>query len=240
MGSQRENAHVQDTNREVGRDIGSGRPIMEKQKGANPLPPPVDEEELAASDRRWQTFSWHQGQMLDASPAEREDLNAYVASVEQEKMEMYRSAGRKLIMGYNDKCFNISDVRMMQSVLVLPFNCFLWNVKYVNEMTPESLVVLELFHPRPNVLLIGHNEHIAEIPPATAEYIKSLGMNYELMSVASATSTFNILTQDGRDACCALITSEELKVEVPKELLPKEKILAHSRKPLEHMYPGTG
>lgn len=62
---------------------------------------------------------------------------------------------RTQVTGYGDHAFAINDVLVRQSVILLPKQYFLWNVREFSEMNIPSLQVFSLIVPTIEVLLIG-------------------------------------------------------------------------------------
>jgi NADH dehydrogenase [ubiquinone] 1 alpha subcomplex assembly factor 3 len=47
----------------------------------------------------------------------------------------------------------------------------MWKPRTMSEITPESLVFLELIKPSPQVLVLGCGPEVTPIPPAVKEYL---------------------------------------------------------------------
>lgn len=62
---------------------------------------------------------------------------------------------RTQVTGYGDQAFSINNVLVRSSVILLPNQFFLWNVREFSEIDVASLQVFALLVPTIEVLLIG-------------------------------------------------------------------------------------
>ncbi|KAJ9508600.1 hypothetical protein QJQ45_012146 [Haematococcus lacustris] len=73
----------------------------------------------------------------------------------------------------------------------------MWRPRTMAEVTPESLVFLELITPTPEPL-----------PAPVAAYLASRGMKVEVLDSRNATGYFNILNEEGRVVVGALLAAD--------------------------------
>jgi len=85
-----------------------------------------------------------------------------------------------------------------------------WSPKTLCDITPETLAALELLEPAPDLLIIGTGRTIGRVNVETIKYLKSLGVAVDVSDTASATSTFNVLVEEGRCVAAALLPAGTL------------------------------
>mmetsp|Transcript_20078 Transcript_20078/g.33597 ORF Transcript_20078/g.33597 Transcript_20078/m.33597 type:complete len:218 (-) Transcript_20078:136-789(-) len=111
------------------------------------------------------------------------------------------------IIAYGDRSFQIDDKLVRQSVILLPENFLLWNARTVEDITIESLKMLELVYPTLEVLFIGVGERLHRpLDASVTEYFRTKGIVVEATSTMNAASTFNLLNGEGRNVAAALLT----------------------------------
>ncbi|KAJ1999724.1 hypothetical protein GGI04_004449 [Coemansia thaxteri] len=72
-------------------------------------------------------------------------------------------------------------------------------------LDPEALVVLNAVTPRPELLVVGGGAHISPLSSAAREYLTSIGLSVELANTRHASSTFNTLCEEGRNAALLVL-----------------------------------
>jgi NADH dehydrogenase [ubiquinone] 1 alpha subcomplex assembly factor 3 len=72
-----------------------------------------------------------------------------------------------------------------------------WNEKYFE--------IFEVVVPRPEILLLGTGKTIAQPPPSIRQYINQLGIQLDVMDSSNASSTYNLLSEEGRRVAAALL-----------------------------------
>ncbi|KAK4216705.1 hypothetical protein QBC37DRAFT_84648 [Rhypophila decipiens] len=80
------------------------------------------------------------------------------------------------------------------------------NAKGQFELTRESLGILEVIWPRPDLLIIGMGKDIRPLSPETRKMIGELGMRVDVLDTRNAASLFNLLaTERGVDDVAAVL-----------------------------------
>jgi uncharacterized protein len=110
-----------------------------------------------------------------------------------------------LINGFNDKYFNIGSVAVFGPVVVFQDSFFMWRVKDVFDITIDSLSILDVYSPRPSLLIVGTGHRRRDIDDEVIEHFSQVGISIEAYSTADASSTLNFLLQEGRNVAGALI-----------------------------------
>ena len=110
-----------------------------------------------------------------------------------------------LAHSYDARGFAIKGAYCVGSVFVYDELHAAWSPKTLHEITPETLAALELLEPAPDLLIIGTGKSIGRVNKETVTYLKSLGVALDVSDTASATSTFNVLVEEGRCVAAALL-----------------------------------
>jgi uncharacterized protein len=106
-------------------------------------------------------------------------------------------------------------VHMAGSIIALPGSCFLWNVRTPEELTVESLALVQLYRPTLEYLFIGSNKPVS---PQTILKLKQAlgsevagkgGIVVEQMDITNTMGTFNILNGEDRLVAAAFILEPE-------------------------------
>ncbi|TKA57225.1 hypothetical protein B0A53_01181 [Rhodotorula sp. CCFEE 5036] len=119
--------------------------------------------------------------------------------------------------------FTLSDGLVVPSpILMIDGNCFMWDVGHPTDGTkpdgkPKSefgldwdgwskdkLAVFETLSPRPEIILFGTGAKGLFAPPAVRTYLNGLGIQVDVLDSRNASSTFNLLQEEGRRVAAAL------------------------------------
>lgn len=74
------------------------------------------------------------------------DILGKDATIEQQKLS---------IIAYGDHSFQINNILVRQSVILLKEHIILWNVRSFNDLTIDKLVIFTILYPTIEILLIG-------------------------------------------------------------------------------------
>ena len=121
--------------------------------------------------------------------------------------------------------FTVNNAEITGSILCHADGVFMWNVTSIQEVDMGTLIACRLMDPLPDILLIGSGE-TANLPTPTAwkeikEWASNNGVGIEVMDSASASSTFNILTQEDRNVVAALVAADANDRDAPRSLVPE-------------------
>ncbi|KWU45820.1 hypothetical protein RHOSPDRAFT_16091, partial [Rhodotorula sp. JG-1b] len=119
--------------------------------------------------------------------------------------------------------FTLSDGLVVPSpILMIDGNCFMWDVGHPTDGTKpdgkpksefgldwdgwskEKLAVFETLSPRPEIILFGTGAKGLFAPPAVRTYLNGLGIQVDVLDSRNASSTFNLLQEEGRRVAAAL------------------------------------
>jgi NADH dehydrogenase [ubiquinone] 1 alpha subcomplex assembly factor 3 len=84
----------------------------------------------------------------------------------------------------------------------------MWRPRRLSEVTPASLVFLEVLKPAPEVLVLGTGAEPQPLPPALRDYLARVGVRLELLDSRNATGYFNVLNDEGRAVVGALLVCD--------------------------------
>lgn len=103
--------------------------------------------------------------------------------------------------------FTINNVLVSQSVIVMPRSYVAWSARTMEDVTTDSLQLLKVIYPTPEVVLIGCGEKVKDrLPADLVEHFRKSGIVLEATSTSSAAATFNVLSAEGRNVVAALLT----------------------------------
>ncbi|XP_011624585.1 NADH dehydrogenase [ubiquinone] 1 alpha subcomplex assembly factor 3 [Amborella trichopoda] len=106
---------------------------------------------------------------------------------------------------FSDTGFTINGVQYEGSVLCVGSLVLSWSPKKLSEITADSLSVLQLLRPAPEIFVLGCGRFTVPIDPELMRFIRSNGMKLEAIDSRNAASTFNILNEEGRMVAAALL-----------------------------------
>lgn len=116
------------------------------------------------------------------------------------------------IKGYNEYSFQVNDVLVNQSVILLPKSFLLWNAKKFQDITIESLSIFPLIFPTIEIIFVGCGHRMIQpLPNEVTKYFRSKGIVLELSDSVNAASSFNMLNSEGRNVAAALLTQEPIE-----------------------------
>lgn len=113
--------------------------------------------------------------------------------------------GLARIDGYAVNGFTVSNEDVEGAVLCIGNLCTKWNVQRREDITIESVSLLDLIHPAPDLLIIGCGQSGMRLPEAFTRRLSAKGISVEAIDTPNAAATFNILNQEGRKVAGALL-----------------------------------
>ncbi|OCH88326.1 DUF498-domain-containing protein [Obba rivulosa] len=105
----------------------------------------------------------------------------------------------------------------LEDGLLLPGACiflegkvFLWDVpeQLWEGWGTEHFEIFEVTVPKPEILLLGTGKKVKMVPPPLRQYLSRNGINIEVMDTWNASSTYNLLLEEGRRVAAALLPVE--------------------------------
>jgi len=116
-----------------------------------------------------------------------------------------------VVQSYNQYGVVVNGVILPGAVLLLPETSFLWNVNSLEDITPDSLKVLTMVTPRIEVCILGTGKRTRRPSPELISWFSSQGISLDFMDSVNAFATFNVLTQEGRNAAAACLPADNFE-----------------------------
>lgn len=148
-----------------------------------------------------------------ALPNPFEDGAGTIEYTDEEASLLFKALAKTSIDNVSQGTFGVNGIVYHGSILAFPNFCVLWKPKRWEDITPETLYLLELIKPKIDLLLLGSGNELRPLDPLTVAYLKKLGIATEIMKTSHAISTFSMLNDEDRRVACAAIAYEEGELE---------------------------
>lgn len=79
-----------------------------------------------------------------------------------------------------------------------------WKLTSMEEVTEESLRLITLLNPKPEILVLGTGDTQARVSPKILTFLKSHGILVEIQPSKKASATYNFFVEEGRVTAAAL------------------------------------
>lgn len=110
---------------------------------------------------------------------------------------------------YFERGFIVNNVQVEGAVLCCSDLWALWRVKGVAGITPDSLAIVDLVDPKPEIVVIGCGSTMGPLSNAVQDFLNARGIAYEAQDTRNALSLFNFLNDEGRVVVGALLPPGE-------------------------------
>jgi len=80
------------------------------------------------------------------------------------------------------------------------------NVKTLDDVTDESLALLDLLHPLPEIFVLGVGETTIAVPARVEELFRKRGVLLDVNDTISAAQMFNVLNAEDRAVAAGFLT----------------------------------
>ncbi|KAH7849636.1 hypothetical protein Vadar_020773 [Vaccinium darrowii] len=107
--------------------------------------------------------------------------------------------------GYTDEGFTVNGVSYEGGVLCVGNLITSWSPKKFSDITVDSLSMFQIVRPIPEIFILGCGRNIQLVNPELRRFIRSTGMKLEALDSRNASSTYNILNEEGRIVAAALL-----------------------------------
>ncbi|KAG6334868.1 hypothetical protein ID866_4228 [Astraeus odoratus] len=77
-----------------------------------------------------------------------------------------------------------------------------------DQWSKEHWSIFEVVVPKPEILLFGTGARMEFVPPRIRAHLKELGIQLDVMDTKNASSTYNLLSEEGRRVAAALLPLE--------------------------------
>ncbi|OUS43832.1 NADH dehydrogenase 1 alpha subcomplex assembly factor 3 [Ostreococcus tauri] len=113
--------------------------------------------------------------------------------------------GRLIIDSYDDRGFVINGAYCEGSLFAYEKAHAAWRPRTASAITRASLAALEILDPVPDLLIVGTGRAVQPLSEEVLEYLRELGVAADVSDTSRATSTFNVLVEEGRSVAAVLI-----------------------------------
>jgi len=120
-----------------------------------------------------------------------------------------------MINTYSNIGFRLNKgMKIIGSMAIFNKSVLSWVVHDVEQITPESVSLFTLIEPKLDLLLIGTGETGSnhKISKDVTAYLRSKGINMEILPTNRACETFNFLNSEYRHVAAALIPPRHFKI----------------------------
>lgn len=172
-----------------------GRPLSSVATLTNIAPPSKDWVDTRRAQHNDGVGLWpggHQRMLSSHSTTEELDLTP-------------PDVGTVRIDGYHETGFIVGDVQVEGSILCFGDLWLSWKPRRVSEITDDSLSIVDLLKPAPDLVILGTGQKIERIPEPLCKSLFTRGVSLEVLDTVNAVATFNILNQEGRKVIGALL-----------------------------------
>lgn len=101
--------------------------------------------------------------------------------------------------------FIVGDVQVKGSIVCMGDVWFSWKVDRPEDVTEESLSLVDVVRPVPDLLVLGCGDQIRQVPGELMDALRKKYMSVEALDTRNAVSTYNILTSEGRKVVGAFL-----------------------------------
>ncbi|KAJ3257472.1 hypothetical protein HK103_004547 [Boothiomyces macroporosus] len=137
---------------------------------------------------------------------------------------------KKVISKVTNTGFHVQGLQIEGPIIVLNQQVILWDVPQYGVGGPKDDVepldkdvvctdpsspfygwktemfnIFEKVEPKPELLLLGSGGAISSVPQPIKEYVNKLGIQIDVLNSRHASSTFNVLVEEGRNSALALL-----------------------------------
>lgn len=100
--------------------------------------------------------------------------------------------------------------RVLGPVVAFRRTILSWHVRNIRDITPNSLLLFSLIHPKLEILVIGvgQSENIPLLSREVLDYLRTNNIRVEVLPTEHAVSTYNYLNNERRLVACALLPPE--------------------------------
>ncbi len=116
-----------------------------------------------------------------------------------------RELTSRLARSYDARGFAIKGAYCVGSVFAYDGAHAAWSPRRARDITPETLAALEIVDPTPDLLIVGTGRAMCPLREDTLRYLKEIGVAVDACDTIHATSTFNVLVEEGRCVAAALL-----------------------------------
>ncbi|XP_002971224.2 NADH dehydrogenase [ubiquinone] 1 alpha subcomplex assembly factor 3 [Selaginella moellendorffii] len=119
--------------------------------------------------------------------------------------KMKESSGRVAVDALSEESFSVDQVEYFDSIICLSKFVLSWTPKTFEEITPESLAIVDLLTPTPEILVLGTGNTTKFPSKEVKEFLKSRNIKIESVDSRHAAIAFNFMNVECRDVVAAML-----------------------------------
>lgn len=123
--------------------------------------------------------------------------------------------GKTRLQGYLPGGFILNNTQVDGPILCLPELWLMWDVGSLADVGMDSLAVLDLMAPPPEVLVVGCGARVRRLPEALLAQLAERSIAIEALDTRNALACFNFLNDEGRIVVGALLPCSEMGGDEP-------------------------
>jgi NADH dehydrogenase [ubiquinone] 1 alpha subcomplex assembly factor 3 len=135
-----------------------------------------------------------------------------------------------MINAFSQAGFRLNNgMFVLGPMAIFPRTILSWNIENFEEINDKSLSLFTVLEPKIDVLVIGTGDHA--ITPQFSKniigFMRSYGINVEVLPTEQACTTFNFLNSEGRMVAAALLPPNHMSLnenDMARQQLDKNKI----------------
>ena len=114
---------------------------------------------------------------------------------------------------YDATGFEVGGARVEGSLLIAPGGLVAaWAPRTLGEVDGDALAAARLLGPaRPALVILGVGARPARAPPSAVAALAGTGTGLEALPTPQAAALYNVLSQEGRSVCAALLPAGEVE-----------------------------
>jgi len=112
------------------------------------------------------------------------------------------------VSGFGPGGFQVGGARVEGAVVLCGGRLFRWRVRGHAEVGPGSLGVVGVLRPKADILVVGSGRNTVRPSEALRAFAREQGCSLEVQATAAAVSTYNVLSQEGREVVAALLPED--------------------------------
>lgn len=109
------------------------------------------------------------------------------------------------VQAYGTNVFRVNGVEIHSAIVVGPRFVLSWAPTTWDEVTLESLQIVSVLNPKPELIIIGTGSTHEMMPEEWTQHLEAQGVAVQTMCTNFAISTFNVLQEEGRQLVTFLL-----------------------------------
>eukprot|EP00466_Bigelowiella_natans_P020787 jgi/Bigna1/139677/aug1.51_g14385 len=106
--------------------------------------------------------------------------------------------------GFTEKYFIVNGYMMAGSIAAFPNMITYWDVKSVDDITPDKLKFIEKISDL-EVLIIGTGKRTKMLPMETIQWLRKKRIGFEMVPSGTACATFNFMCEENREIAALIL-----------------------------------